>query len=361
MLTLAAHDANRWWRCGASAFAADVDGKLPNRNMTAADEGIAAAWVAETVIDGTATLDGMLGQTHENGVEVDADMIRHVGGYLDIVMKADRVVSETSLSIKYDQVTIQGRIDALGLTGRSRRIWDLKYGFDPVEIHDNKQVVVYAILDWLNMSDEQKAYVETYTLAVYQPRAQHRDGPYRKWVISIAELQDHIWELNTVVRDLHEKRQVPNDFCKRCPLAAKCEGLTTSVYKIVSDVETRAYLDPTGQQLADELDMLDTYSKLLKARKTAVEAEAEARIKQQKFVPGYGILPTLGKSAWKHPPEVVQMMTGVDPYEKKVVTPAELVRRKADKKIVDQITYRPTVDHKLVKIKQSDIEKAFKS
>ncbi len=67
-----------------------------------------------------------------------------------------------------------------------------------------------------------------------------------------------------------------------------------------------------------------------------------------------------GKSAWKHDATTIQALTGVDPYEQKTVTPAELIRRGASEKLVKGLCERPVIGRKLDRVSDRDIERMFK-
>lgn len=363
MLRLPPNEAHRWWNCFASLQNHATD--LPVRNREAADMGVAAAKVAEIVLTTDATTNDMIGWQHPNGIECDADMARHVQTYVDIVNKWDRVEVETNRKLvwhDYD-VIMEGRVDALGYTPGCRRIGELKYGFEPVEVFENKQVVSYAIADYFALTEEERAETRMYCLAIIQPRAQHPDGPYRKWTISVEELMT-IWlsKLNNVVAGIATdmRGQTPGSHCKRCKKATTCEALIKSVYAFSEDITGRRYLEPTGQQLSDEWGMLKLWSDLLKARLGAVEAEIEGRLMSAKFVPGCAIEPTIGKSKFKNEDAaIIEMMTGVDPRDTKICTPAELIRRGADKDAVAKMTYRPRTGSKLKRVDPRSIGKVM--
>ena len=351
--------ANRWWKCAFSTT--KHPSALPERDTEAADDGTCAAWVAEVVINGDATTaEDMLGKTHQNGVMVDEDMVRHVQTYLDIVQRYENTEAECYGEIVFPgDIRVAGTADVRAWEGSTRRIVDLKYGYEPIE-PTSKQLLCYAIIDWVNMTDEQRARVAEYRVSIVQPRAQHRHGINRELTLSLTDLNNSIQELSEIVANIHSGVQHVGSHCKHCTLAAGCEALTQSVYAIVSDITGRAYLEPTGQQLADELAMLDHYSDLLKARKAAVEAEAEGRLARQEFIPGWAMVETIGKTAWRHQGPAIQMLTGIDPYESKLVTPAEMRRRGAKPEVLEKITYRPVVGRKLSRVNQDDIARMFK-
>ena len=341
-------------------------GALPDDEGDAAREGTCAAWVAEVVINGDATTaDDTLGKVHENGVEVDEDMVRFIQPYIDMVTPRKNPQAEVKWTINWpnDVARLEGTSDAQGWSedGRVLFIDDLKYGYEIVEPFENTQLICYMALALARLSAEGVKPPELIQLSIYQPRALHRDGIYRKWVVSYAEAQTIVERLFKTINDAAQTdTATPGSHCKHCRLAAKCEALTHSVYAMTETIQSRAILDPNGQQLADELDMLHRLDALMKARKIAVESEIEIRLSQQKFVPGWAMMDKKGKAAWKHPPEVFGGLCGIDPWDKKPITPAEARRRGASPKLVESLSYSPTIGKTLQRVDERQIAKLFK-
>lgn len=361
--------SHRWWNCADSVFVDLAAGDMLDRETDAAREGTCAAWVAECVLEGDAgTAEDLLGRVHKNGWEVDEDMVRHVQPYIELCQTRHNGVAEETLSVDWPgqnddvAVTLGGTADHKGWADdllTKRHVTDLKFGYGIVDPFENRQLLCYAYLDYAKMVRDGIAPPQMYILSIYQPRALHKDGIYRKWVVSLDEIMPYFKQINDLVRQIMLGGSRAGSWCMHCPRAARCATLTQSVYAMWEPLSGRAFLNPTGQQLADELDMLDRFRHLYDARKAAVSAEVESRVAARKHVPGWGMVDKIGKAAWKHEPEVIEMMTGVDPYEQKTVTPAELKRRGADKDLVDELTYRPKVGRKLDRVTQQDIARAF--
>lgn len=316
-----------------------------------AREGTCAAWVAEMVINWhVANAQAMLGHQHENGWVVDEEMVRHVEWYVDVVFQNGRhPVAEVFMQ---HASGLAGTADTLHYD-QDRNflfIWDLKYGYGIVPTRNNWQLLCYL---WLWVASN-NIYPDMVQLAICQPRPLHQDGPYRKWVLSRAEYEPLLGQISKRVTELisgQDVRAVPGDHCQDCALAVGCDALTQSVYQLMDRVvESRTYRDPDGQQLADELSVLGKFKTLFEARFSAVSAETEARISEGGFVPGYVLEKHFGKKKFTVSNASIQMLTGIDPTEKKTCTPAELIRRGADKEVVDGITTKPFIGAKLVKV-----------
>jgi hypothetical protein len=148
--------------------------------------------------------------------------------------------------------------------------------------------------------------------------------------------------------------------CHHCVGAGICEALSHSIYAMWKSVSSRSVMVPSNQQLADELDMLDRMAGLLKARTEAVKAEAEFRMDDQQTIPGWAKMPTAGKRKFTVEGDLIEALTGVDPWEKrKLCTPAELERRGVDPTVVRQMSTTPTVGHKLTRVDDKQIGALF--
>ena len=188
------------------------------------------------------------------------------------------------------------------------------------------------------------------TLRIYQPRAIHDEGPLRSWHLTRDEYVPYLDQITARVTELlmgdNEAHVGPH--CAHCRHAVGCQALTQSVYKIADlTTSSRVYHTPTAGQLGDELEMLQRMSELLKARRDAVEEEAIHRITSGKFVPNWTIKARYGKKRFTVGVGLIEMLTGVSATEVKTVTPAELLRRNADPKVVASITDTPRIGHTL--------------
>lgn len=340
--------------CGLSASY-----PAPDETDDAAREGTCAAWVGETVINGDAhsCLD-MLGKTHENGWVVDGDMVKHVQDYVDLMAK--RPQGKAEVFMQHPTLPLAGTADHIGwsMDMTTLYITDLKYGYKIVSV-DTWQLIAYLFLVLSLIPPDR--WPRLIQLAIYQPRATHKDGPYRKKVVSIAEIQPKLDEMQTQITHIIQQRvnAVPGSHCMHCHLAASCTALTRTVYDIWQVVQSRDFIDPTPEQLSTELTMLQQMSDMFEARKTAVEAEAEARIMGAGFVPGWHVETKYGKRKFTVDDAMIRMMTGIDPTVTKTCTPAELIRRGAKEDVVKSITIKPRIGAKLTRVDEDDVAKHF--
>lgn len=338
--------ANLWVNCPGFAKLAEIC--PPDEPSDPAREGTCAAWVAEMVLRGVVkSCADMIGEQHENGWIVDRSMARHIQGYVDTLLGYGGTIHAERRVVLVPGV-IEGTPDAFGVdTAGVLIIDDLKYGFEIVE-PQTWQISVYAsaILQSL-MSDG--VVINQVRLGIYQPRAYHPSGIHRSWTITVDELMAR----RSVILSAAEKAQDPNamciagSWCRRCDAAAKCGAVSHEVYRCVSTMHNAQRRDMTVTEMAEELAFLDLAEALMKGRRDAVTAEADARMNRGENIPGWHREQGYGQRRWNVSADMVRMLTGIDPTEGKMVTPAELERMGANPEVVKSLVVTPRLKAKL--------------
>jgi len=352
-LILRPSSAHRWTRCPSSEHLLRSPNALPEADTDAAREGTCAAWVAECVINGDAThCDDLVGKTHENGWFVDQQMADHIQPYVKMLQSRDMCVAEVLINAN----PITGTLDAKSTKGTTLYIDDLKYGYRIVE-PTTPQLVCYMA----GVLQEGVANITHVQLGIYQPRAQHPEGIYRTITLTIAEAREQANAIVAIANDVVQGVgcATPGPHCSNCLRAHDCTALAHSVYEMWDVVNANGLLEPTGTDVANELALLTRLSDILSARKTAVEADAEERIKRNEFVPGWSMVERYGKRMFTLDRESIKTMTGFDPVEEKMVTPAALERMGADKDLVKAMTKTPMIGRKLKPVTDKTIAKLF--
>ena len=254
---------------------------------------------------------------------------------------------------------IEGTLDSSvsSVTNGVLHIIDLKYGRRIVEANGNRQLVCYG---WGKFQKAPQGSIREIKLSIYQPRAFHKNGIYRTWTLTPEQLHKEftsLW-LMAVEGEKPDSLATPGAHCLDCAAAAGCEALAHTAYHLVHVIQSREQRDMTPQELARELDFVDECKKTISARFKAIESEAEARAKRES-IPGWGLQPQKGNRVFTVPATTVQLLTGVDPYEQKLCTPAALERRGADPEKVKKITKQPITSHKLTRVTDDDIAAMF--
>lgn len=349
--------ASYWGNC--AAFQRFTAGMKEEKPGDAAREGTCAAWIADVVLTGDATDCGdMVGKTHKNGWMVSEEMAADVQEYVNLVRSYDGQVSAEEHVRASENPLIEGTLDSsiTSVTDGILRIIDLKYGRRIIET-TAAQLVCYGFGKLLKLP---AGSVTEIHLSIYQPRGFHKDGIYRTRVITPEQLQDEftkLWNM-AVEGERPDSLATPGPHCADCDAAAGCVALAQTAYSLVNVVNSREHRDMTREELSRELDFMDECKKTINARFKAIESEAEARAKRES-IPGWGLAPKKGNRVFTVPGVSVQLLTGVDPWENKLCTPAELERRGATKEQLQSITKQPVTSHKLTRITGDDIASMF--
>ena len=325
----------------------------------AAREGTCAAWVADQVLTGvnTACFE-LIGAEHPNGWLVTATMASDVQDYVDLVRSFNGTVSAEETVTASVTPLIEGTLDSSINTVNDGilRILDLKYGRRIVEV-TAAQLVCYG---WGKFLKFPPGTFNEIHLSIYQPRAFHQHGIYRTRVLTPEQLHAEFTKLWTMAVEGEKPDSIatPGPHCRECEAAASCEALAHTTYAIVEFMQSRNQRDMTPLELSRELDFVEECEKTVNARFKAVKTEAEARAKSES-IPGWASVPRLGNRAFTTSGVTVQLMTGIDPYEKKLCTPAELERRGADPEFLKLITKQSVTGRKLTRQTTDDVAAIF--
>lgn len=347
-----------WTKCAANPRIS-ANAKTIPQDSDAAREGTCAAWVAEQHFKTDKPVADYLGATHENGWVVDDEMVYHVENYTSVIRsRGSRVDAEQFVRLTDH---IAGTYDASVLSddGTTLYLDDLKYGYKLVDVYENTQTIIYGYADLLRRNDPNITHV---VLGIYQPRAWHPEGIHRTWKLTVAELHEAASKIAAAGEAAQQPDAVatPGSHCEYCPGRLECAALADSLYSAYDAVERRDQGTMSADELAKELNFLDKLKDLYDARKTAVHAEAELRIKDGEYVPGWGLKERTGNRRWNVDLTTVEMLTGVKPYKTVEMTPPEIERAGADKKVVKGLTYSPTIGHKLDRITDKDFGRLFR-
>ena len=122
MRLLAPSHANQWMKC------LRFEGEQQTSDTEAAKEGIAAAWLADTVLtspDGI-RCDDFENETAPNGWLITSDMVKHIQGYIDYILAESHGKGFASeVSFTDAETGISGRVDNLLYHPDVPELWKL--------------------------------------------------------------------------------------------------------------------------------------------------------------------------------------------------------------------------------------------
>ena len=354
MIPLRPSSAHMWTQCPGQPIMA---GRMPPETPSdAAREGTCAAWVAEMMLT-----DQPVPKQHDNGWIVTDDMVSHITKYVDLVRSHGGQIS-VERKVRLNQ-WVEGTPDAFAVLDSEGVLHadDLKYGYGVVEPYRNPQVSIYvgAILRHLTARG---VIIRRVEIGIYQPRAWHPAGIYRTWVIEPHQLMQFVQEIEASIPATQEANPAlrAGTHCEYCPAASTCAAVTHANYQVYSKVCADTQRHMSQVELAEELGFLELAEDMLKARRTAVNAEAEARLKRAQHIPGWHLGERRGQRRFTVGADVVRALTGLDPETKKMVTPAELERMGASPVMLKAITEVPIIAPKLERIPPGFYNNLFK-
>lgn len=356
MIPLRPSSAHMWMNCAGQPTMA---GRMPPQTPTdASREGTCAAWVAEMMFTDQPV---KVGDAHSNGWLVEPEMLSYIAKYVELVRSHGGKI-HVERKVRLNDL-VEGTPDAFAVLDGDGVLYadDLKFGFGIVEPHRNPQVSIYAgaILRHLASRD---VIIRRVVIGIYQPRAWHPAGVYRTWAIYPEELMAFVHEIEAAIPATQQNSPLltPGSHCEYCPAASTCGAVTHENYRVhsVMGADTQRHMSP--EELAAELSFIDLAEDMLKARRTAVYAEAEARMKKAQHIPGWHMAERRGNRRFKVDAAMVRLMTGIDPEVKKMVTPAEVERMGANPEIMRHLTEVPIIAPKLERIPPGYYTNLFK-
>lgn len=282
-----------------------------DEDSEAAREGEAAHWVVEEMVEGVIV---PVGHAAPNGVIVSPEMIK--GGHMMVADMQGMLGANWRAMVKVEQTLPPdaalhplcfGTPDAFAIHGATIYLWDYKFGFSPVDVRENWQLIVYLALLFkhLSLGDDRQWRVR---FAIVQPR-DYSGGErgVKVWEIGAHELRAHI----NVVRNAFAEALGPNPRlrvgpgCRNCSARHACPELQRAGLLEAELGQQAQPFDLSPGALGLELQMLERAIATLTARKTGLDAQAIRAIKAGAQVPGYAVSRGDGRVVWNKPANMV--------------------------------------------------------
>lgn len=180
-------------------------------------------------------------------------------------------------------------------------VFDYKYGFLIVEAFENWQLMNYAlgVLDNLGIDGQADQKISVH-LHVCQPRAPHREGPWRSWSLLASDLRGYRNIFRTSAAECFEPNPVARTgpHCRYCEGRAVCPALRADA-AAAADYSNRSGAEPINPaDLAVELTILDDALERLKYRHDALTEQVEHSLRKGEYAPGWGLEPKQSRLKW---------------------------------------------------------------
>ncbi len=363
--TLRASASSRWMFCSGSV---GLEANLPNVDNQSSLEGTAAHEMAEKTLKGEVSHPADLVNTlAANNIVMTPEMVEPVLTYVNFINShntaywVEKFVELPGTPVKGTNDSSIFNFDDINGILRGN---DFKYGFGPVDIFENWQMLIYMICLVLELQNQGKT-VRTIIMSIIQPRGHHHDGPIRSWTITVEQLRDYhnqlIERVNLIVSG--DQTCVSGSHCRYCKALAYCDVAKAASMNAVDVIGDNLPDTETPQEIADLLRVLKRAEDMVKHTKSAVTMRAESMISKGQQIPGFAVVPGTGHRKFND--EKAAIVTakcfGIDLTEPKIVTPAEAERRGLKRSIIDTMAFSPSTAPRLIEHDAShEINEAFK-
>lgn len=331
-------NAHIWTKCAGWYRFAENAATLPDDGPEA-DEGNQAHEVAANLLRGTPTPDAP--EEMQEGAELWVETIKETVGddiQLNNIERTFAVLDGMEGTPDYPHYDIKSR---------RQDVFDYKYGFVPVEVEENPQLLLYAngLLDLLPPSN----LPTDMWFHVVQPRDFTQIKKVRSWNPTIEEFRDRIHEvLNARDQALEPDQPLTvGNQCTYCNVRDSCPALAKGVGAAIDFTSAPISVKRSPAAIGREWTIVKEFQALLKSRATGLEAQIEQMIKNGAHDTGYVFGSSAGKLEWTVPPEHVRdfgKMWDVDVDKPNVKTPTQvkalLKKKKLPPESIDAMSAR---------------------
>lgn len=289
-------------------------------------EGTATHWVGEQcLIDPSLNPVDFIGVTADNGVfiresliDAPTEYVNHVRqtlAELGVCTTQGRVEERVDLSWVDDEMFGTSDFNYYHEPTRTVYVWDYKNGYDDVSPVDNPQLAFYALSKY--------KYAIRAVCFIAQPNA----GGIKRYDFTRDDLTAWIQRFRDIAAGCRkpDAPRVAGEHCKHCPGKAICPENRVEAWKLYD--ATRDFYDKTD--IEDEIDAIDAAIEALKHRRSTLDTAAfhlayneGVQFERHKLVRG------VTQRKWKDEEAVIAYceLNNIDPFERKLLTPAKLSR-----------------------------------
>lgn len=383
--------SHEWYYCHGSQV---MQEGMPNDNYIIKQE-VACRWVCENILKTyikpnaeLLTEADFMGKLAPNDVLVDSEMCQAAMMYVhDILTYCNETGLITSCHVE-EQLDISSIYPGMKGTpcnwiynakNAELVIWHLEYGFGHVEAFENPQLMNYvaAILLYLNIDGQGDQFL-TVKMRIVQPRSYHSNSSVREWLISAVGLRPHFNKLRHSAQQAMsgEGLCTPGLHCRHCVASYDCTAVTKTLYNYIDIVTGPVPMDLKGQSLVLEWQLLNRIEKLLKYRKSGIDAQLETSLQRGDHLAGAVLTKSYGNERWKKDVPVEKVLAMAKMYGADINKPdnldtpnqslvkikqaAKKFKVKVEYSIIEKWTERPFKGYKVVEDDGTEAMKVFK-
>ncbi len=329
--------------------------------------GTAVHELASRIIDGEVH---SVGETSSNGVIWDEEMFECAEAY---VMDVQSVImqypfanfnTETHVSINYVHEENSGTpdFDMFDPETRTIYIWDYKHGHGIVEAFENWQLLNYLVgIMWREGLDTEGAEIH---LRIVQPRAFHRDGAIREWVLKSEDVRGYATTLKQAAHANMSDEAIcqSGTHCKYCKARHTCSAAIQCGLGMIEVLSQPTPFDMSPEAMGTIYSMIQRAKKHLESLEASLEAQITSKLKKGIPIDNWELTQSYGREKWNIPFEEavgIGEMYGVDIRKKECVTPKQAITLGVDAELVLAYSITPTAGLKLSQVDLNRVKRTF--
>lgn len=231
-------------------------------------------------------------------------------------------------------------------------VWDFKFGHEPVEVYENQQLIDYVCgyATELRLPDDQAVVCH---LRIVQPRAFHKDGAVREWVVRLSDLRALINRRSNAAHEAlsGNARARTGPECKHCRARHACKAAQAEALAAADYVKGFQPLELDPGALGLELAILERAEVMLNARLSGLREQALAVMRRGQRVAFHDIERSPGRIVWRRPlaeVKAVGQAMGFELTKEKLITPKQATELGLDPAIVKSLSGHNPGEAKLV-------------
>lgn len=317
-----------------------------------------------------------IGQMCQNGVIYTEEMFDAAWEYAGDVVKVWR---DKKLRGHNIEITPEGKVHSptihelsfgtsdsflIDRTIKELTVWDYKYGMSVVEAFENWQGINYvsAIFDTYGLLD----FEYTVRIKIVQPRAYHRQGTIREWVISGSDLRPYINKLhNGAQRALGQNPEAKTgSHCKHCEARHACMPALEAGFNLFEVARKTLPVNIGDDTMGIQLSIIKRAIEQLQYLESGYEAQITAKIKKGIGIKGWSLEPSFGRRKWNQPYEnivAIGDMMGIDLRKQELITPLQAKDKGLDEAFIGTYSETPVTGSKLVQSNKSTAQSIFRN
>jgi len=247
-------------------------------------------------------------------------------------------------------------------------VWDYKFGYGVVEAFENWQLINYAqgIIEKFNIDGIEEQNI-TVHLRVVQPRANHRDGIVREWVIKLSDLRGYFNILHTNAHVALSDDSVirSGTHCHYCQARHACPSALQAGIDLYEVAMKTLPMELSPEALGVQLAIIKRAIKQLEYLESGFEEQVKSLVRKGTNVPNFMVEIGYGRLAWSKPvSEIIELGNErgyvlQKPIE--VITPTQAKKLGVPADIIDEVSTKPRSGLKVVPDDGSKARKIFSS